>query len=221
MPADAGRTPAPELFSRNDPSGADHLTEEHGSKGVNKCGYILVFNIEEHMLVAPLEVTSPPFEQEFDYLFRQYHRLVYRTAYAVTGSSQDAEDVLQDVFLGLLRQEAPPEFRKDPKSYFYRAAINLSLNILRARSRLVLTDDFAHFDAPARESENVDEYVRKRLLGAIEKLSARTVEILVLRFVHDYTESEIAKLLRISRGTVAVTLFRSRRRLRRLLRVST
>ena len=42
------------------------------------------------------------------------------------------------------------------------------------------------------------------------KLSPRTVEILMLRYVHDYTEPEIAKLLGISRGTVAVTLFRAR-----------
>jgi len=51
-------------------------------------------------------------------------------------------------------------------------------------------------------------------------LTPRTVEIVTLRYVHDCTESEIAKLLGISRGSVAVTLFRARIRLRKLLRAS-
>jgi RNA polymerase sigma-70 factor (ECF subfamily) len=138
----------------------------------------------------------------------------------VTGSPQDAEDVLQEIFLRLLRREAPPEFRKDPKAYLYRAAVNLSLNTVRSRHRHVLTDDFARFEAPVIEPASVDDDVRKRLLDGIATLSPRTVEILILRFVHEYTEAEIAKLLRISRGSVAVTLFRSRNRLRKLLRVS-
>jgi len=54
----------------------------------------------------------------------------------------------------------------------------------------------------------------------LEKLSQRTVEILTLRYLHHYTEPEIAKLLKVSRGMVAVTLFRGRRRLRKLLSAS-
>jgi RNA polymerase sigma factor (sigma-70 family) len=54
----------------------------------------------------------------------------------------------------------------------------------------------------------------------LSTLTPRTVEIVTLRYVHDYSEPEIAKLLRVSRGTVAVTLFRARIRLRKLLRPS-
>jgi len=61
-----------------------------------------------------------------------------------------------------------------------------------------------------------DERILKRLLETIPTLSPRTVEILILRFVHDYTEAEIAKLLRRSRGTIAVTLFRAKAGLRKL-----
>jgi DNA-directed RNA polymerase specialized sigma24 family protein len=43
------------------------------------------------------------------------------------------------------------------------------------------------------------------------------VEIVVLRYVHDYRDAEIAKMLGTSRGVIAVTLFRARVRLRRLL----
>ena len=57
-----------------------------------------------------LTVTDERVAQEFDELFRDYYRLVYRTAFSVTGSPQDAEDVAQTIFLrlfrrGLLRRE--------------------------------------------------------------------------------------------------------------------
>ena len=69
--------------------------------------------------------TSLP--EELDEVFRAHARLVYRTAYSVTGSPQDAEDVVQNLFLQLLRRGLPPDFRKNPKAYLYRAAVNLGV----------------------------------------------------------------------------------------------
>ena len=65
--------------------------------------------------------------QELEMLFREHYALVYRTACVVTGSPEDAEDVLQTIFLRLLRRAVPPDFHKNTKGYFYRAAVNLSL----------------------------------------------------------------------------------------------
>ena len=67
-------------------------------------------------------------------LFQEHHQLIYRTAYSVTGSRADSEDVLQVIFLRLLRRGLPPDLLKNPKGYLYRAAINVSLNTVRRRS---------------------------------------------------------------------------------------
>ena len=171
--------------------------------------------------VEKLDKTGTPLTQEFEDLFREHYQLVYRTACTVTGSPEDAEDVLQTIFLRLLRRAVPPDFRQNPKGYFYRAAVNLSLNTIRLRNKQVLTGDAEVFEGyPPTDSSGVDAGIHKRLLEGIATLSPRSVEILILRYVHDYTESEIATLLRRSRGTIAVTLFRSRARLRKLLRSS-
>ena len=157
--------------------------------------------------------------KQFGDLFQEHHELVYRTACVVTGNRADAEDVLQTIFLRLIRRAVPPHFHKNPKGYFYRAAINLSLNAIRSRSRhLPLTDPDL---LPAvQRIENLDsEEILRHLLETVAAMSPRTVEILILRYVHDYTEPEIAKLLGRSRGTVAVTLFRAKARLRRLGRL--
>jgi RNA polymerase sigma-70 factor (ECF subfamily) len=159
--------------------------------------------------------------QEFAGLFREHYLLVYRTACVITGSPEDAEDVLQTIFLRLMRRSAPPDIRKNPKGYFYRAAVHLSLDTIHSRRREVLTSDFSAIEGHIRAESPISQFtLDQRLIQALAKLTPRAVEIVTLRYVHDYKEPDIAKLLRISRGTVAVTLFRARGRLRKLLRAS-
>ena len=52
---------------------------------------------------------------DFDEIFRQHSSMVYRTARAITGNAEDAEDVLQTVFLRLMRQEDNGQLRKNVK----------------------------------------------------------------------------------------------------------
>ena len=156
--------------------------------------------------------------REFEGLFREHFLLVYRTACVITGRPEDAEDVLQTIFLRLVRRAIPPDIHKNPKGYFYKAAVHLSLDTIRSRRREVLTSDFAAIEGHiCAEAPNVQYALDQRLIETLAKLPPRTVEIVTLRYVHDYSELDIAKLLRISRGTVAVTLFRARVRLRKLL----
>ena len=71
--------------------------------------------------VTVLTVTNERVAQDFDELFRGYYPLVYRTAFSVTGSPQDAEDVVQTIFLRLFKRGLPPGFSENPKGYMYRA----------------------------------------------------------------------------------------------------
>jgi RNA polymerase sigma-70 factor (ECF subfamily) len=169
------------------------------------------------MLAATAPKMTADELKRFEDLFQEHHELVYRTACVVTGNRADAEDVLQTVFLRLIRRAVPPSFRTNPKGYFYRAAINASLNTIQSRSRhLPLTDPDLLEAVQRAENDNSDETILRHLLRTVATMSPRTVEILILRYVHDYTETEIAKLLGRSRGTIAVTLFRAKARLRKL-----
>jgi RNA polymerase sigma factor (sigma-70 family) len=165
-------------------------------------------------------VPSAPGEalaDEFEALFREHYELVYRTAYSVTGNRPDAEDVLQTIFLRLCRR-LPPDFDRNPKGYLYRAAINLSLNIVRSRKRQVPADDLERLPAPVEPAPpGPDDGTRRALLDAIAQLKPRAVEILILHYEHDYSDAQIARMLSTSRGTIAVTLYRTRARLKKLL----
>src|SRR5688572_23287028 len=89
----------------------------------------------EHMALVAFKRANEPAADELEEIFHEHYRLVYRAAYSVTGSEQEAEDVLQTLFLQLLRSGVPSGFRKNPKAYLYRAAINQALNAVRSRRR--------------------------------------------------------------------------------------
>lgn len=164
-------------------------------------------------------LTHEPLVKEIDRIFREHYSLVFRTAYGVTGSPEDAEDVVQTIFMRLLRSEFPPECMKSPKAYLYRAAVNLSLNTLRQRARHILTNDAERFEQALLAADaGSKETLHQRLYEAIAELDSETSEILILRYVHEYSNGQIAKLLGISRGVVAVRLFRSRAKLKQLIR---
>ena len=91
--------------------------------------------------VVAFKQASEPLTAELEEVFVEHSRLVYRTAYSVTGRPQDAEDVVQTLFLQLLRRGFPPGLGKNPKAYLYRAAINLALNAAKSRQRRAFRED--------------------------------------------------------------------------------
>jgi RNA polymerase sigma-70 factor (ECF subfamily) len=97
--------------------------------------------------------------------------------------------------------------------------VNISLNLIRGRKRSNFTEEVEELeDASTAEETRGQREVRQRLRTAMAELHPKAAEILVLRYVHGYTDAEIARLLGTSRGTVAVSLFRSRLRLRTSIR---
>jgi len=158
------------------------------------------------------------FPQPFDEVFEEHYALVFRTAYGITGRVEDAEDVVQTIFLRLLQRETPRDMLKNPRGYFYRAAVNLSLTIVQTRRRRAQTEESEELAVtiPVRASSRAEELHRK-LYEAIGELKPKAAAIVVLRYLHNYSDVEIAKLLGTSRGVIAVTLYRSRARLRKLL----
>jgi RNA polymerase sigma factor (sigma-70 family) len=160
--------------------------------------------------------------EDLEQLFLEHSRLAYRTAFAITGSRHDAEDVLQSIFVRLLQRGLPSDARPHPERYLYRAAVNLSLNVLRNRKRRRLVDDVALLEIPAAQGDagddarEHDEY--ERLTKAMTHLKPRALEILLLYYKHGDSTAQIAERLGTSQSAIAVTLFRIRARLRGLLR---
>jgi RNA polymerase sigma factor (sigma-70 family) len=119
----------------------------------------------------------------------------------------------------LIRQEFPPDLERNPEAYLYRAAVNASLSTIRNRRHEVLVESWQQFEKPA-PSESGDDERHRRLYEAIAELKPEAAQLVILRYMHNKSDSEIARMLGVSRGSIALRLFRSRMKLRKLLRES-
>lgn len=156
-----------------------------------------------------------------DDIFRDHHRLVFQSAYRVTGNSQDAEDVLQTVFLRLARRDSGHGLDDNPAGYLHRAAVNAALDIVRSRKTAkssplddlepVLPDGDPNRD-PERRADGGE--ILGRIREALGRLNPRTAEVFTLRYIEGYGNHEIADMLGTSRSTIAVMLHRARHKLK-------
>src|SRR5438105_2419574 len=141
---------------------------------------------------------SPP--GEIEQIFRDHHGMVFRAAYRITGNSSDAEDVLQTVFLRLVRRDAGAEAVGNMAGYLHRAAVNSALDLMRSRqnARSVPLDDVAPCLtenaslAPDRAHSSTE--TREWLRGAVARLSPQAAEIFSLRFFEGKDNGEIAAI---------------------------
>jgi RNA polymerase sigma-70 factor (ECF subfamily) len=167
--------------------------------------------------VKPLP--DPPGELET--LFREHHARIFRTAYRITGSTVDAEDVLQNVFLRLVRGGELYDLTDRAEAYLQRAAVNASLDLLRGRTRAKsvgiddLNAELVESTSINPEMQHVDRELRRLIQEAVSKLGARSAEMFVLRYYEGYDNREIAALLGTSQMVVGVMLHRARVRLRK------
>jgi RNA polymerase sigma-70 factor, ECF subfamily len=157
--------------------------------------------------------------QQLEHIFDRHYELIYRTAYGLTGSAADAEDIVQTIFVRLLNRELPADLSTAPERYLYRAAFNLSLNTIRNKKRELLTGNMEVFDAGyvTGEASAEDLALDQALREAIAALNPAAAQIVILRYVHDYGLADIARMLGTTRSTVAVSLYRSRSRLKKYL----
>jgi RNA polymerase sigma-70 factor (ECF subfamily) len=157
-------------------------------------------------------------QQEFEKLFSEYRQMVFQAAYSVTGNKDDAQDVLQDVFLKLIDEGQTLEFATNPAGYLYRMAINKARERFRTQERRKETDDgLEALQDMADDGNQHEKDMRERLLKAIAQLEPAQAEMLVLWAEHGYTDAEIASMLGKTRNAVAVTLHRLRARLKELM----
>ena len=164
-------------------------------------------------------VTEPPGELES--LFQAHHDRVFRTAYRITGSPADAEDVLQNVFLRLVKGQESYNLSDNPEAYLSRAAINASLDLMRSRRRSKSVG-LSDVDSEAIESKfkspealHADRELQTLIRHAVAALGKTAGEMFVLRYYEGYDNQEIAELLDTSQMVVGVVLHRARTKLRK------
>jgi RNA polymerase sigma-70 factor (ECF subfamily) len=156
-------------------------------------------------------------------LAHEHGQMVFGTAYRVLGNADDAEDVLQAVFLKLLDGRIGRMAATDWGAFLRVTATHQALDVLRSRGRrawesLDVAENMPCVSNGSSPGAALDaSRSAMRLRRALAELPARDARIFALRFFEELTYEEIAAQENISTSKVGVIIHRTRKRLRDIL----
>lgn len=147
---------------------------------------------------------------------------LFRSAYRLTGSRADAEDVVQEVCVRAYAHLATLRALEQPKSWLFKIAFRVFVDGVRRRARSPVRATAEDFDA-TRESEQPGpddavegELAERRLLAALAKLDNEQRALLALQ-VEGYSLAELHTMTDLSTDVLKARLYRARVRLGKLL----
>lgn len=152
-------------------------------------------NQTDQQLVEALNAGS---EKAFTQLYTRYESWVVTLAFRFTGNHDDSLDVLQETFAYLVRKVPDLQLTARMTTFLYPAVRNLSIAANKKRRRSVGSEDLLDIhSSDATEVSHADEFQ-----AMLRQLSTDHREILLMRFVDEMTQPEIAESLGIPLGTV-------------------
>jgi RNA polymerase sigma-70 factor (ECF subfamily) len=163
----------------------------------------------------------------FQSLVERHSKYVFHVAYRLTGSSQDAEDVVQETFLKAYRQLSRFEARADFRTWLHRITVNCAIDYIRARRSREVGHDLADLEGAAAEngsesrpsphrialSAQIDERVRDAMKG----LTRMERAAFILRHVEGRPIREVAAALGLGSEAAKNSIFRAVRKMRAAL----
>lgn len=155
-------------------------------------------------------------------LYDRYRQMVFRTALAITGDREAANDLLQDVFLRLYRFADHIDPQRPLEPWLYRMTANLAYTWVKRRQRWLrpledLVDWIAGAgkDTPHEAAELNDDW--RELQEALLSLPIQQRLVIVLYYLNDLSLHEISDILDIPTGTVKSRLHYGRITLKKRL----
>lgn len=166
--------------------------------------------------------------QELARLVDEYSNVVYRTAFRILGNQQDAEDVLQNTFLKVMKGLKDFEERSSLSTWIFRIAVNEALMMIRKhKPSLSIEESFTEddFDSEVKpldltdwcclpEEELLNKETILMLESALHKLNGKLRTVFILRDIEGFSIKETAEITDLSETAVKTRLLRARLRLR-------
>ena len=136
----------------------------------------------------------------YNKLFDRYYGRLCQYVYSLLMDRNDAEDVVQELFLNLWKNRGRIEIKENVSGYLYRMAKHLALNFIRYEDNQLETEEF-----------------RIALYDCIDHLPDRSREVLLLHRVKGLKQKEISEKLSISVKTIKNLIWMSLQKLKECL----
>lgn len=148
-------------------------------------------------------------ENDSEQIIKTYSNMVYRLAFARTGTKEDADEVYQEVFLRLLKKRPVFESEEHCKAWLLRVTVNCSNTLLASlwKKRTVGLEE----DLPFQEKESLELY------REISRLPQKYRDVIHLFYYEELSVAEISEFLHRRESTVRTQLTRARALLKEIL----
>lgn len=161
----------------------------------------------------------------FEVLVTRHQKRMFNIAYRITGSQEDASEIVQDAFLAAYRSLKTFAERSLFSTWLHTITVNTARNRLKqtitrqGREPVSIDDPMPEcsgktFDPPSDSPSALDRLSSMELREHIEKclgaLDTGFREVIVLRDIQGFSYDEIAGMLSLAAGTVKSRLFRAR-----------
>jgi RNA polymerase sigma-70 factor, ECF subfamily len=164
----------------------------------------------------------------FQSLVERHSKYVFHVAYRLTGSSQDAEDVVQETFLKAYRQLSRFEARADFRTWLHRITVNCSIDFIRARRSREISQDLSDVEdaaaadltlgaGPSPDRLAMSAQINERVREALEGLTKMERAAFMLRHVEGRPIREVAAALGLKTEAAKNSIFRAVRKMRAAL----
>lgn len=139
----------------------------------------------------------------------EFSNMLYRIAYQNLLNIEDAEDIIQDVFLELLQYKKPFHDQEHLKAWLIRVTINKCINLKKRH--------FRHREIPLEDHDIAFNNEERELIYEIGMLPRDERNIIYLYYYEGYSIKEIAVILNRNQNTINSKLTRARKKLKKLL----
>lgn len=154
--------------------------------------------------------------EAFEKIYKAACGFVYSVALRITNSKEDAEDIIQDVFIKIYKNLKKFQFRSSFKTWLYRITTNIAINhyrrISKERNRRVDYDVAIKTEStPDATGEIIDREDNERLVASLlDLLNPDQRACIILREIEGLNYREISEVLKININTVRSRLRRAR-----------
>ncbi|MFO7891480.1 MAG: sigma-70 family RNA polymerase sigma factor [bacterium] len=162
----------------------------------------------------------------FEKLVKKYDRQILSLAYQISGNTQDAEDIYQEVFMRAFKSITSFNQKSSFFTWLYRIAVNCSLtycNRRKSKAHMPLEDEENDFswqpvdDLPTPDKTVLNQELKEKIKRGVNTLSPMQKTTFILRFYHQLKIREIAQVTDKAEGTIKNYLFRATRNMQKKL----
>ncbi|MES5867008.1 sigma-70 family RNA polymerase sigma factor [Bacillus cereus group sp. RP32] len=173
---------------------------------------------DETVYIDLIQLTLSGNKEAYSELYDKTIQEIYKTAHFLIEDKMDVDDVVQEIYIQLYESLRKYDSEKPFRPWLIGLAIKQIHSYRRKRwMRLRIVKKAEEQRKPVQidfSSDVVSKISNQKLIELIHKLPYKLKQVIILRYLHDYSQEEVAHILHIPIGTVKSRIHAALKKLR-------